>query len=115
MAPPPQNPLTNPLMQEIQPYILYRLDGGQLECALWQIKDGPKALALFLTDEKAAAYRTAGQLGEKWTVFRPARPALLELLKACHQAKIEYAVVDPTPEKAKRVFNIGEILAAVGQ
>jgi hypothetical protein len=110
MAPPPNNPL----MPEIQPYILYRLDAGQLECALWQIKDGPKALALFLTDEKAAAYRTAGQLGEQWQVFRPARQALLELLKACFQAKIEYAVVDPTPEKAKRVFNIGEILAAVG-
>jgi hypothetical protein len=114
MAPPPQNPLNTPLMPEIQPYILYRLDGGQLECALWQIKDGPKALALFLSDEKAAAYRTAGQLNEQWRVFRPARPALLELLKACFQAKIEYAVVDPTPEKAKRVFNIGEILAAVG-
>jgi hypothetical protein len=102
------------MMEEIQPYILYRLDGGQLECALWRIKDGPKALALFLSEETAATYRTTGQLGDDWQIFRPARPALLELLKACAGAEVGYAVVDPTPEKAKRVFNIQEILAAVG-
>ena len=99
----------------MQPYILYRLEAGQVECALWQIKDGPKALALFLTDEKAAGYRTAGQLDTQWQVFRPERAALLELLKACYQADVRHAVLDPTPEKAKRVFNIGDILAAVGQ
>jgi hypothetical protein len=109
-------PPTPPAMDELQPYILYRLDtAGQFECAVWEIKDGPKALALFLTDEKAVNYRTAGQLDAQWQVFRPQRAALLELLKACYQADVKYAVLDPTPEKAKRVFSIGDILAAVGQ
>jgi len=103
------------MMDELNPYILYRLTGGEFECALWQIKDGPKALALFLTDEKAAGYRTAGQLDAQWQVFRPQRDALIELFKSCYQADVRHAVLDPTPEKAKRVFNIGDILAAVGQ
>jgi hypothetical protein len=102
-------------MAELQPYILYRLDGKEPEFALWQIKDGPKALALFLTDEKAVSYRTAGRMGEQWQVYRPAPAALLELLKACFQADIRYAVLDPTNEKARRVFSIADILAAVGQ
>ena len=63
-------------MEEIQPYILYRLEGGQPEFALWRIKDGPKALALFLSEDKATAYRSAGNLTEEWQILRPARQAL---------------------------------------
>jgi hypothetical protein len=101
--------------EEIQPYIIYRLTEGQLECALWQISGGPKALALFLSGDAAAVYRQSGQLDDKWHIFRPERPALLELLKACFQAEIRYAVLDPDPQKAKRVFSIEEILTAVGK
>ena len=41
-------------------------------------------------------------------------PALLELLRACFEAGIRYAVLDPDRQKAKRIFNIQEVLAAAG-
>jgi hypothetical protein len=100
--------------EEIQPYIIYRIAGEEVECAMWQIQDGRKALALFLSGDSAAAYRQVGQLDNHWQIFRPERPALLELLKACSQADVHYAVLDPDRQKAKRIFSIQEILAAVG-
>jgi hypothetical protein len=99
--------------EELHPYILYRLQGGQVECAIWQIKDGPKALALFLSGDSATAYRSAAHLGTEWQIFRPARDAFLHLLKACFQAEIRYVVLEPDLEKAKRIFDINEILMAV--
>jgi len=98
---------------EIQPFVVYRIDGDQMECALWQLKDGQKALALFLSGDAATSYRASANLGAEWKIFCPAKEALLQLLKACHEAGIGYAVLDPDLEKAKRIFNIHEILNAV--
>jgi hypothetical protein len=100
---------------DIQPYVVYRIDGVQMECALWQFKDGQKALALFLSGDAAMTYRTSANLGEEWRIFCPARDALLQLLKGCHEAGVGYAVLDPDLEKAKRIFSISEILSAVGE
>jgi hypothetical protein len=101
---------------EIQPYVVYRIlpGGEQMECALWQFKDGQRALALFLSGDAATTFRESAKLGAEWKIFCPAREGLLELLKGCDAAGIGFAVLDPDQEKAKRIFNIHEILAAAG-
>jgi hypothetical protein len=108
------NPTDN-LSDEIQPYIVYRIDGDQIECALWQFKDGQKALALFLSGDAATSYRSLAHLGAEWKIFCPAKNALLQLLKSCYDTGIGYAVLDPDLEKAKRIFIIRDILSAVGE
>jgi hypothetical protein len=100
---------------EIQPYVVYRIEGEQMECALWQFKDGQKALALFLSGDAATTYKALAKLGAEWKIFCPAKEALLEMLKGCHEGGIAYAVLDPDLEKAKRIFNVQEILNAVGE
>jgi hypothetical protein len=101
------------LREEIQPFIVFRIAGGQAECATWQVENGSKALALFLSAESAEAYRTAAGFGGEWRVVRPPRAGLLELLRASRQTGIALAVLDPDRQKARRVFDIAEILAAV--
>jgi len=101
------------LREEIQPFIVFRIADGQAECATWQVQTGAKALALFLSAESAEAYRGAAGLGSEWRVVRPPRAGLLELLRTSRQNGIGLAVLDPGAEKARRVFDIGEILAAV--
>lgn len=102
------------MSDEIEPYVVYRIAGGQMECALWQLKDGQKALAVFLSGDTATTYHQLANLGAEWKIFRPAKEALLQLLKACHKNGIWYAVLDPDLEKAKRIFSIPEIMKAVG-
>ena len=106
--------MTNDMSDEIKPFVVYRIDGKQMECALWQFKDGQKALALFLSGDAATSYRASANLGDEWKVFSPAREALLEMLKGCHEAGIGYAVLDPDQEKAKRIFSIPQVLKSVG-
>ena len=103
------------MSDEIQPYVVYRIDGDQMECALWQFKDGQKALALFLSGDAATSYRESANLGAAWKIFCPAKEALLQMLKGCNDAGIDFAVLDPDLEKAKRIFNIHEILKAAGE
>jgi hypothetical protein len=98
---------------EIQPYLVYRIVGAQMECALWQFEEGERALALFLSGDAAAAYREAANLGGAWKIFCPAKEVLLQLFKGCYHAGISRAVLDPDLEKAKRIFSIHEILRAV--
>ena len=99
--------------EEIQPYVVYRIDGEQMECAFWQFQDGQKALALFLSEDTALRYRETANLGADWKVFCPAKEVLLQLLKSCFEGGIGYAVLDPDRERAKRIFNLKEILQAV--
>jgi hypothetical protein len=98
---------------EIEPYVVYRIDGDQMECALWQFNDGQKALALFLSGDAATSFKESAILGAEWKILRPAKATLLEMLKACYEDGIGYAVLDPDLEKAKRIFNIQEILNAI--
>ena len=102
------------MSDEINPYVVYRIVGDQMEFALWQFKDGQKALALFLSGDAATSYRAAANLGDDWKIFCPAKESLLELFKRSDQIGIGHAVLDPDLEKAKRIFSICEILAAVG-
>ena len=95
---------------EIQPFVVGRVVGEQMECALWQLRDGQKAIALFLSGDSAVGYLAAAGLGPEWKVFSPTREPLMELLKCAHQAGIRLAALEPDLEKAKRLFDIGEIL-----
>ena len=99
---------------EVNPFLLYRLEGGQVECALWQMQEGGRALALFLTAEAAARYHEGAALGADWKVARPGRAGLLELVRTAVASGIRFAVLDPDIEKARRVFDLQEILLAVG-
>ncbi len=103
------------MSDEIQPYVVYRIDGDQVECALWQFKDGQKALALFLSGDAATSFQSSANLGAEWKIFCPAKEALLQLLKSGYDSGIGLAVLDPDHEKAKRIFNIRAILTAAGQ
>jgi hypothetical protein len=108
-------PLPPSLRDEIEPYIVFRLAGGAAECATWQVETGGKALALFLSQESAAAYCSTSGLGSEWRVFHPKRGAMVELLRASRNAGIALAVLDPDANKARRVFDINEILTAINQ
>ena len=99
---------------EIEPYILYRIDGELMVCALWQAEGGQKALALFLSGDSATSYRDSAGLGPEWKMFRPAKKVLLQLLNGGYQSGIAYAVLDPDLTTAKRIFSIHEILHGIG-
>ncbi len=101
------------MTDELNPYLLYRIDGEQGDCALWQLQEGPRALALFLSEASASSYKYAAGLGGEWRILRPGRAPLIELMKTCFQQGIDYAVLDPSRDQAKRIFNIREILAAI--
>jgi hypothetical protein len=103
-----------PVADELNPYLLVRVRDGHAEFARWRVQEGQDALALFLTSDNATAYARKALSGPGWQVVRPPRASVLEVLRACHAAGVSLAVLDPDGDKAKRVFPIGEILAAVG-
>jgi hypothetical protein len=99
------------MSDEIEPFVVYRIVGGQMECALWRFQDGRTALALFLTEDTATSYRDAANLDAEWKVFRPEKATTLrELLKGCFDAGVAFAVLDPDQDKAKRIFDLRAIL-----
>ena len=95
---------------ELQPYIMIRIADGVAECATWQVHDGGRALALFLTEESAQRYRQAAQLSDEWQIVRPPRRGLWELLQTSHSHGVGWAAVDPDASQAVRVVSISEIL-----
>lgn len=97
---------------EIQPYLVYRNSGRQVECALWALDSGPKSLALFLTAETAGRYLDTAGLRPAWKSFRPPKAELLKILEHCLQVGIEYAVLEPDNDEARRLFDLRQVLAA---
>lgn len=95
---------------EILPFLVYRIIGEQMECALWMLEDGGKALAVFLTETSAGDYIRSTSLGSEWKVFRPVRSDLMQILKRSRAANIHHAVLDPDDRQAKRIFDIDQIL-----
>jgi hypothetical protein len=65
-------------------------------------------------EPESMGYKASANLGEEWKVFCPAKEVLLQMLKRCHDGGIGYAVLDPDLEKAKRLFNVRDILSAIG-
>lgn len=102
-----------PVADELSPYLLVRVRDGRAEFARWRASEGQDALALFLTSANALKYAEAALKGPGWQVVRPPRASVLEVLHACHESGVLFAVLDPDGEKAKRVFSIGEVLQAV--
>ena len=99
---------------EFEPYVLYRVEGAQFECALWRMPNGQSALALFLTSDSAVSYREALRLGNDWKVFRPGKVDLVQILKTGYHNGIASAVLDPDLEAAKYVFALEHVLNELG-
>jgi hypothetical protein len=97
---------------EIQPYLIYRVVGNQFECALWELENGEKSLALFLTPEAAAQYLAVAGLTEEWKTHCPSKPNLLQILEHSLLAGIRYAVLNPDDEEARRLFDLDMVVAA---
>ena len=100
------------LGKEISPYLVYRLCGEQMECAVWMLKEGQQALALFLSQQSAQAYVKATGLGENWEIYCPARIDLMEIIKQSTAAGIFLAVLDPDDKEAKRLFDLRQMVNA---
>jgi hypothetical protein len=99
------------MSDEIEPFLVCRVEDGSLECAVWQLKEGERAVALFLSEASARAYCAgAGLTGRQ--VIRPGRAGLREVLTACYQAGIRFAVLDPDQHQARRIFDLGAVLKA---
>ena len=97
---------------EIQPYLIYRVVGDKFECALWELKNGEKSLALFLTSEAANQYLAVAAFTTEWKTIRPSKPNLLKLLEHSLRAGIRYAVLDPDNDEARRLFDLDMVVAA---
>ena len=81
-----------------------------MECALWTLDEGHKALAIFLTEESAETYIKATDLDSDWKTFCPGRPDLLEILRQSTSVGIDLAVLDPNAKEAKRIFDLCEVV-----
>lgn len=97
---------------EIDPYVIYRVNGDRLECALWNLDGGGKALALFLTPESATAYLASAALDNAWKTFRPTKPDLWQIFDHSVRAGIRYAVLDPDNVQARRLFDLALVMSA---
>jgi hypothetical protein len=96
--------------EEIFPYLVYRRLGDQMECALWTLDEGHKALAIFLTEESAETYIKATDLDSDWKTFCPGRTDLLDILRQSTSVGIDLAVLDPNAKEAKRIFDLCEVV-----
>jgi hypothetical protein len=97
---------------EIEPYVVYRFVGSNVEVALLPLTEGERALALFHTADAAHTYRKATNLGDEWLLLHPTKKALLELLRAIVQAGVRYAVLDPDGQRGKSIFDLAAVLKA---
>jgi len=95
---------------EFYPFIVYLVDGQKVEFAMWRLAEGHDALALFLTEEKATAYRTSVKPDGEWKVYQPQREALKEMLTECFAAGVRYAVLDPNESEARTVFDLKQVI-----
>jgi hypothetical protein len=100
-----------PPPEEIAPFLLLHVEAGEVKCAQWQAAQGGRAVALFLGEESARAYRDAAGLAG-WQVYQPAREALLTLIDALVQTGVFLAVLDPDLRGGRRLFDLREVLRA---
>jgi hypothetical protein len=97
---------------ELNPQLLYRIDGDSARFATWGVTDGHEALALFTTADAAEKYRVDLADATGWTRFQPDRDKLVEILQACRAAGILYAALDPLGGSARTLFDIPQVLGA---
>jgi hypothetical protein len=97
---------------ELQPHLIYRIDGDQARFGTWRLKEGHEALALFTNREAAVAYLLELERSVGWTVYEPPREKLVNILRGCKEAGILYAALDPLGGSAKTLFDIPQVLCA---
>ena len=98
---------------EIEPFLIYRLQAGRLECALVPLDDGQSSLALFQRADAAEAYSKAAGLPAEWRVMRPAKADLLRILEHCLRSGVAHAVLDPGQDEGQRLFDLREVVTAL--
>ena len=96
---------------ELNPHLLYRVEGGQARFATWKLETGHEALAIFTSAEKAESYRAELPPAD-WTLVQPQRAALIQILQGAAQAGILYAALDPLGGRARTLFDVPRVLAA---
>lgn len=99
---------------EFEPFVLFRVQGEQFECALWKLPDGAQAIALFMNEPAAMAYRNGLKYGDDWQVSQPSPRELVQVFKASVRGGIKHAVLDPDPQSANRLFDLEHVLRAMG-
>lgn len=104
----PEN--VQPGSPEIDPFLLFRPSDGEAEVALWRLADGARAVALFVDEAAAVAYRQAAELDAEWQVLQPEKPTLRELLAAAVRGGILFAVLNPGATEASRIWRLSEVL-----
>jgi len=95
---------------EFDPFLVYRVEGQSMECALWSLEEGQRALAIFYSRQAAEDFLQAGELGSAWQIFQPARNDLYSIFRRCCANGIRYAVLDPDARQAKRIFDLQQIV-----
>lgn len=100
---------------EFEPYVVCRVEGTRVDCALWIMPDGRKSLALFFTADKASQYQQGLKLGTDWRVVRPSQFELVKMFKASLAGGVRQAVLDPDTESANRIFDLREVLSGMGE
>jgi hypothetical protein len=95
------------------PYIVCRVEGTQMHCALWTLEGGDRAISLFLTRESAERFFAGAGLDAPWRIERAYPKDLLTILRHSHQAGVRYAVLDPDQTTAKQLFDLEAVLAKV--
>lgn len=98
---------------DLNPYLVACIDQGTFEPALWRLKEGQNALALFTTQANADKYRSLAHPGAGWRSLQLPRSALIEVLKSCLDSHIPLAVMDPDGERAKLIFSLTDVIQSL--
>jgi len=97
-------------VRDLEPFLLYIEAERQAEFAVWRLASGESALAMFLDRDEAQRYRSEANLGEAWNVYQPAPDMLRSILEACQAHGIEYAVLNPDQNQARRIWRVKDVL-----
>lgn len=101
-------PTDLPLDSQLRPWLLLSDDGP----ACWQMQDDRIAIAMFTSEVKARQYADAANIQDSQAV-QPSPGDLVRTLIMCKAAALEIAVLDPTEQSARQVFDIAAILIKV--
>lgn len=103
-------PPTDP--SELQPWLIVNGSGAAGHLASWRIDaEDALAIACFSSEAKAKAY-AAANCSTAFTLVRPDRTTLIQLLAECFRQGISFAALDPTGSQARSIFRLREVLAA---
>lgn len=105
----------NLIAPDALPVLLLKRADGAAQCATWRLASGEEAVALFLDAAAADAYRTAAGLDAAWQSEQLPPQPLAALLEWAMGQGISHAVLNPTGERALRLFALEPVVAAARQ